>query len=313
MPGTAVSVGILTHNRPGTLAQAIASVRAQAIIDYEIIVVSNGEGDDARRASHDIATAHGGRYFALPEANVSAARNLAIKSVKGEWIAVLDDHDLWLPTKLARQVETARRTGADLITTDYVQFYQDGTAVIRRARLLDGRSYPQGKSFMAIGELPSSAIMRKSVIQKLGGFAPRQRFGEGLDMWRRLSWGHKNHQLEEVLVRYPNTMQRECSRYFYDLRLYLKIWLDSSCHLRERILLCGWYVAPRVIGILSPDWLRRFLHWLDPRRRWLEFRRWLTPRARLNELRYRFSPPARMRSLATRLDIMEFWERLGDM
>jgi glycosyltransferase involved in cell wall biosynthesis len=143
MPGTAVSVGILTHNRPGTLAQAIASVRAQAIIDYEIIVVSNGEGDDARRASHDIATAHGGRYFALPEANVSAARNLAIKSVKGEWIAVLDDHDLWLPTKLARQVETARRTGADLITTDYVQFYQDGTAVIRRARLLDGRSYPK--------------------------------------------------------------------------------------------------------------------------------------------------------------------------
>ena len=53
-----ISVIVPTHNRPEMLAEALASVRAQTFTDYELIVVSNGESDDVRRASHESAMAY---------------------------------------------------------------------------------------------------------------------------------------------------------------------------------------------------------------------------------------------------------------
>src|SRR5260370_823595 len=107
-----VSVIIPTHNRPGMLAEALASVRAQTFTDYEIIVVSNGESDDMRRASRDAAS--GCVYLELDRGNVSAARNFGMERAKGEWIAILDDDDLWPPNKLERQIAEAEATGADM-------------------------------------------------------------------------------------------------------------------------------------------------------------------------------------------------------
>src|SRR5258707_1170448 len=52
-----VPVVIPTHNRPDMLAEALASVRAQTFTDYEIIVVSNGESDEARRAGREAVAA----------------------------------------------------------------------------------------------------------------------------------------------------------------------------------------------------------------------------------------------------------------
>src|SRR5215831_10648251 len=106
------------------LAEAIASVRAQTFTDYEIIVVSNGESNDLRRASRTAAA--GCLYLELDKGNVSSARNAGIKHARGEWVAFLDDDDLWLPNKLERQIAEASRTGADLITCDYIDFYADG-------------------------------------------------------------------------------------------------------------------------------------------------------------------------------------------
>lgn len=82
-----VSVVVPTHNRPQMLAEALTSIRAQTFTDYEIIVVSNGEGEDNRRGSLAAATAHGARYFALPNGNAAAARNFGAERATGDWIA----------------------------------------------------------------------------------------------------------------------------------------------------------------------------------------------------------------------------------
>src|SRR5215831_17242003 len=121
-----VSVVVPTHNRPEMLAEALASVRAQTFTDYEVIVVSNGESDDVRRASHEVAIAHGCLYLALPKGNLPAARNFGIERAKGEWIAFLDDDDLWLPNTLERLIAQARLAGADMIASDYIEFDHRG-------------------------------------------------------------------------------------------------------------------------------------------------------------------------------------------
>src|SRR5262245_46128581 len=99
-----VSVVIPTHNRPQFLAEAIASVRAQTFVNYEIIVVSNGESEANRRTSHALAMAQRCIYIALDKGGASIARNAGIERAAGEWIAFLDDDDLWLPEKLGRQL-----------------------------------------------------------------------------------------------------------------------------------------------------------------------------------------------------------------
>src|SRR5258707_11417654 len=100
---------------------------------------------------------------------------------------------------------------------------------------------------------------------------------------RAKSIGHCR-DARQVLARYrsghPSMMLQERKRYLYDLRLYLKMRRDTPCHLRNTLPLAGPYVTPRVIGILAPNWLLAVLHWLEPRRTWLEFRRWLGDRLR---------------------------------
>jgi GT2 family glycosyltransferase len=259
MPCPFVSVVVPTHNRPDMLCEALATVRVQTFTDYEIIVISNGESATARDASCAAARAFDARYVTLDRGNTSIARNVGIQRARGPWIALLDDDDLWLPTKLQRQVAEAERTGADLIACDYVQFYLDGSEIVRCARLIEGWTYPKAISHGYWWGLPSSVMVRKSVMEKLGGFDPRQRLGEDLDMWRRLSWHHKIHQIEEILVRYrsghPSMMTQERTRYLYDLRLYLKMWLDSPGDLHHTIPAFSWYGPPRLVGILAPNWL----------------------------------------------------------
>ena len=99
---------IPTHNRRAMLLQAIASVRAQTVTDLEVLVVDDGSDDGTSSAVESLCDP---RVIVirspLPQ-GVSHARNLGIAAATGEWIAFLDDDDLWAPEKLERQIAAAR-------------------------------------------------------------------------------------------------------------------------------------------------------------------------------------------------------------
>src|SRR6516165_5526315 len=99
-----VSVVIPTHNRPDMLREAIASVRAQTFTDYEILVVCNGSSqEDLVRygAIRDV------RLVVTSRKGIGLALNIGIKAARGEWVAFLDDDDLWEPNKLENQLQAA--------------------------------------------------------------------------------------------------------------------------------------------------------------------------------------------------------------
>jgi glycosyltransferase involved in cell wall biosynthesis len=283
-----VSVVIPTHNRPHFLAQAIDSVRAQTFTDYEIIVVSNGERADP--ASRSIAA--GCRYFQLAEGNVSRARNVGVEQAQGEWIAFLDDDDLWLPSKLERQLAEAQSSGADMITCDYVEFSLNGSEIVRQPRLIEGWSHTKALNYMHWWALPSATMLRRGVLDKTGGFDPLIRYSEDGDMWRRASWHHSIHHIEETLVRYrsghASMMQQERRRYLYDIYHYRKMRRDTPLPLRSTLPPTSVFVLPRLAMIILPRILRNWLHLAKPRRRWLKFRQWLRPRTRVNAIRAYF-------------------------
>jgi transketolase len=100
-----VSVVIPVYNRGEALAETLDSALAQTWGRLEIIVVDDGSVD----TSPDVCRRYGDRirYLRRPHLGAGAARNAGIEAASGEYIALLDHDDLWLPDKLLRQIEIA--------------------------------------------------------------------------------------------------------------------------------------------------------------------------------------------------------------
>ena len=98
-----VSVVIPVYNGTNFLKEAIESVFAQTFTDYEILVVDDGSTD----GTWDLIQSYGPRVRGLHKENggVASALNLGIREMRGTYFAWLSHDDLWLPEKLARQVE----------------------------------------------------------------------------------------------------------------------------------------------------------------------------------------------------------------
>ncbi|MCL6445296.1 MAG: glycosyltransferase [Alicyclobacillus sp.] len=112
-----VSVVICTYNRPQQLVQAIRSVLAQTYRQLEIIVVRDGGAP----VSHLVEQLNDGRIRLLDfEENrgKSAALNVALQNARGEYIAYLDDDDIYFSRHLEYLVHAAVKTGADFVYSD---------------------------------------------------------------------------------------------------------------------------------------------------------------------------------------------------
>jgi glycosyltransferase involved in cell wall biosynthesis len=258
-----VSVIVPTHNRPDMLAEALASVRAQTFTDCEIIVISNGEHPDMSGRSFAAAKQAGARYYAVDEGNVAAARNFAVERAAGEWVAFLDDDDLWLPQKLERQLSAAGAAGAEMVICDYIQQRQDGAERVFRPRRRAGYSY--AKAFGAIWFTPSSGVLVcRMAVTSSGGFDPRIHLAEDIDLWRRIAWRHSICAVDEPLVRIRRghdslTWRQERRCLVWDLRNIARAWRDTPPDLRhERPPVTA--ALKRVASLAVPKLIRQPLH-----------------------------------------------------
>lgn len=111
IPEVSAIVNYLNEER--FLQEAIDSVFAQTFDDWELLLVDDGSTDGSTAIARTCAAAHPGkvRYLDHPDhANrgMSASRNLGVREARGRYIAYLDGDDVWLPTKLERQIAELR-------------------------------------------------------------------------------------------------------------------------------------------------------------------------------------------------------------
>lgn len=115
-----ITVVMPNYNGHRFVEQAIDSVLAQTYHNFELVVVDDCSKDDSlqlinQKAQNDSRI----RIIALEKnSGVANARNVGIKAAKGEYIALLDNDDLWTEDKLERQVVIAER-GADIVYCSY--------------------------------------------------------------------------------------------------------------------------------------------------------------------------------------------------
>lgn len=102
-----VSVIMATYRRPESVVESVQSALAQTFRSLEILVVVDGPHEPTTKALGAIADPRLRVLVSPSNVGQAAAINLAVPEARGRWIALLDDDDLWLPEKLARQMTTA--------------------------------------------------------------------------------------------------------------------------------------------------------------------------------------------------------------
>ncbi len=194
--GPAVSVVIPSFRGGPFLREAIASVQAQSLKDFELIVVLDGCQEDLS----DLEESDGRlRVFRQPNRGASISRNVGIRLARSELVALLDDDDRMLPGRLLAQREVMSDPHLGACHTQF-RIIDSAGAVIgagasKQSRYVD---YLRGDGAILV----SSTMVRKVLAQDVGGFNPLYSLGEDLDFLYRLSRETSIGFLPEVLTEY---------------------------------------------------------------------------------------------------------------
>jgi glycosyltransferase involved in cell wall biosynthesis len=200
--GVGITVVIPTRNRWDWLERTLHGALGQDGVDVEVIVVNDGSTDvtGAMLSAHEDP-----RVRVITHAQslgVAAARNHGISEARTEWIALLDDDDLWAPSKLRVQLAAARETNAGFV-------YCAAAHVDADLRVIKTEAAPDPDSLAALmlsyNAMPagsSNVIVRRSLLVELGGFDDRFVHLADWDLWLRLSQCATGAACDEVLVGY---------------------------------------------------------------------------------------------------------------
>jgi glycosyltransferase involved in cell wall biosynthesis len=171
-----VSVVMATRNRAASLPEAIESVRAQSLANWELVVVDDGSTDDTESVIARFAQDARIRYVRQPARGAASARNRGLALARGSLVAYLDSDNLFLPDFLLSAVESlARAPQTDLVYGALVSEHHglpDAPLLwepFDRSKLLHG-------NFIDLNTI----VHRKTLVDTLGGF------DEGLS--RLLDW-----------------------------------------------------------------------------------------------------------------------------
>ncbi|MBI5462398.1 MAG: glycosyltransferase family 2 protein [Gammaproteobacteria bacterium] len=254
-----VSVIITTYNRAQLVCEAIDSVLEQTYRDFELIVIDDGSSADTQQR----LAAYGNRIHSVrqPNAGVNAARNTALALAQGEYIATLDDDDLWKPYKLALQVDILDRHPDLAFTYSNFSIYKnqddirpngiqtwyarpmDWAAFFNTSTTLDAADLP-AQTALYFGDiytasldhyfvLPSTALFRRSKIPAGVKFVEHDPICGDWDFFARLSRDHPvayldhdttHNRSHQDAVRLTRTQWKRQLEFRVDLleRLYLQ-------------------------------------------------------------------------------------------
>lgn len=183
-----VSVIMPAFNANVTLAPAIKSVLSQTFTEFELIVVDDCSTDSTADQAASLAHVDT-RIKALSTASrqgAAVARNLAVEAASGKYLALLDADDIALPTRFAVQVQILENNpSVQIVASDAYAIDVHGNHLgdikCRPGRLSHG-DFLRGSPFVN-----STAMIRRSVFEGLGGYDPRFSRCEDFDFWLRCS------------------------------------------------------------------------------------------------------------------------------
>lgn len=209
-----VSVIINVRNGAQTLAEAIDSVLAQTCDDWELIVWDDRSTDSSAAIISEYRDPRIHYFLAADETSLGKARNDAIRQAKGDWLAFLDQDDVWLARKLEKQLVLANND-VGLIYGRTVRFYPGG---LERDydQTHEYKSLPEGDIFLQLFTKScfiamSSAMFRSSAVQSIGGIPNEVRMVPDYYLYMAIARRYRVRAVQDVVCRYrmhPDNLSR---------------------------------------------------------------------------------------------------------
>jgi len=278
-----VSIITPAYNVAKLIGPTIESVQEQLYENWEMIIVDDGSTDNTAGVVQGYADKDKRvKYVHQNNAGQSAARNRAIEEAKGEYLAFLDADDFFLPPKLEEQVKyLEENTDCGVSYCKIHHFFNEEPDKFYYFNL----PHPSGNIFSELlkGNFinPLTVVLRKSVIDKWGGFEPTFRRLDEQYLWLKLSYhGVKFCYLDQVLGHYRihKTSLSNDPEYFRDTEIKvlellekMKDWMSPAEAIqynlegikkktRRRILIGRLLAMPNPLGrlLLSVYTKRRY-------------------------------------------------------
>ena len=236
------------RNGAATVREAVESVLAQSFADWELIVWDDCSMDNSAGIVQEYRDPRI-RYFLSPEDTpLGPARDAAVGKATGEWLAFLDQDDIWLPDKLGKQMALANAPDIGMIYGRTVRFYPNGRE----------RDYDQAHEFSYLPEgdifrdlftdscfiAMSSAVIRRSAFAAVGGIPDEAKFIPDYYLYVAVARQYRVKAVQEVVCRYRmhagNMSQRSSQEVQFEALALVDRWaqyLDPPilklCHRRH--------------------------------------------------------------------------------
>ncbi len=216
-PDPLVSIMVPVFNTERYVAETLRALIAQTYRHIEIIVVDDGSTDRSVKILKALANTDARIHLTVREnRGIVATRNEMLALAKGELLAVNDADDVSYPDRIEKQVRYLQQQPAVVCIGTYFELIDPAGRLLRCLRPPVDDARIQHTAIK--GDSPlchSSAMFRRSAIERVQGYTPELKLAHDLDLWLKLGEIGPIHNIPEPLVRFRlhNKSVSETRRY----------------------------------------------------------------------------------------------------
>lgn len=209
-----VSIIIAVKNGALTLARALQSIVDQAFQDFEVIIIDDGSVDATPTLLQEWQKKIGPHRCHIIRTEYSrgqtAALNQGLARARGPYVARLDADDWWTPDKLQRQINwLSRHPEHGLVGSAWVNHAPTGTTIYRPPQ---ADKQIRRRIWWRNPFAHSCIVVRRDLVQYVGGYEESIRHGQDLDLWFRLLPETKMANLPDILCQRMVTLSENKQR-----------------------------------------------------------------------------------------------------
>ena len=197
-----VSIITPTYNRAGFIGEAVESVLAQAMPDWELLIVDDGSTDNTREVLEPYLLDHRIHYIYQSNQGQSGARNTALNRVQGGLVGFLDSDDLWGAHKLERQLSVFQdHAHVHIVHGDESIIDEHGLEISQKnMRRYSGRITPQLLADNSVSI--TTALVKRECFEEMGGFDASCGVADDYDLWLRFSARYRFYYAPGIVAAY---------------------------------------------------------------------------------------------------------------
>lgn len=228
---TLITIIMPCYNASGTIHGAIASIQAQSLADWELIVVDDGSSDNSLEIIRGIDEPRL-HLFTQPNRGSASARNHGLRNASGRFIAFLDSDDSWNPQFLEKMLHALETCGDAVLA--YCGWQNLGIEGGRGKPYIPPDYDPLDRTEVLLGGCRwpiHGVLVRRDAIEKAGGFDESLQASVDYDLWLRVAPQGRLIRVAEVLAYYHHHQGEQITK--NKLNVALNHWRAQNKYLEQ--------------------------------------------------------------------------------